>query len=73
MMVDDVESLWEMLLSRHPVSILEAFQSLSSEEKEQVLNHLVRMTKEEGWHPEQILSAQTALDVLKMQKSRNGI
>ena len=68
MMVDNVEMLWEMLLSRHHASILEAFQSLSSEEQEQVLNHLVRMTTEEGWHPEQILSAQSALEVLKNAK-----
>jgi len=67
-MVDDVEKLWEMLLSRHPESILEAFHSLSGADQQQVINHMVRMTSEEGWHPEQILSAQKALDVLKNLK-----
>jgi len=67
-MADDVEKFWEMLLSRNPESILEAFHSLSREDQEQVTNHLVKMTSEEGWHPEQIMSAQTALDVLKNSK-----
>lgn len=66
--MDDVEKLWDMLLSRQPESVLDAFHSLSSDDQEQIINHLVKMTSEEGWHPEQILSAQTALDVLKNAK-----
>ena len=68
MMMDDSEKLWDLILSRHPESILDAFQLLTGDEQEQVVNHLQRMTSEEGWHPEQILSAQAALDVLKNAK-----
>jgi hypothetical protein len=67
-MMDDAEKLWDMLLSRHPESILDAFHSLSSDEQGHVINHLKKMTSEEGWHSEQILSAITALDVLKNAK-----
>jgi len=34
----------------------------------QVLEHLKKMANEEGWHPEQRISAQTALHVLEIQK-----
>lgn len=68
MKMDDAEKLWDMLLSRDPESIRTAFQSLSHDEQGHVLKHLKRMTSEEGWHSEQIVSAQTALDVLEIAK-----
>lgn len=59
-----LESVWESLLSRQPELIWEVFGSLSEEQRQAVLEHLIRMVREPGWQPEQRISAQAALDVL---------
>jgi glycine betaine/choline ABC-type transport system substrate-binding protein len=61
---DPVELFWESLLSRHPDQIQAAFNSVDKTTQAQVLEHLQQMVTEEGWHPEQVLSAQTALEIL---------
>jgi hypothetical protein len=61
----DPETLWENLLSRRPELIRAAFASLEAGEQQSVLAHLDRMATQTGWHPEQSVSAQTALRVLK--------
>ena len=65
MLDDALETLWDQLLSRQPERIRPAFSSLTTQEKESVLAHLRRMTSDPGWHPEQRLSAQSALDALR--------
>ena len=62
---DELETLWDALLSRQANLILQAFNSLDKEGKEAVMNHLKRMSTEMGWHPEQAASAKSALDVLE--------
>jgi hypothetical protein len=61
---DPVELFWESLLSRQPDQIQAAFNSVDKITQAQVLEHLQQMVSEEGWHPEQVLSAQTALEIL---------
>ena len=61
---DPVELFWESLLSRQPDQIQAAFNSVDKITRAQVLEHLQQMVSEEGWHPEQVLSAQTALEIL---------
>jgi hypothetical protein len=61
----DPETLWESLLSRQPEQVRAAFNSLDPGGQKLVLEHLQRMTGEDGWHPEQRLSAQAALDALR--------
>ena len=61
---DPVELFWESLLSRQPDQIQAAFNSVDKMTQAQVLEHLQQMVSEEGWHPEQVLSAQTALEIL---------
>jgi len=56
--------LWEMLLSREPKWIEEAFESLLPDQKRSVLAHLQKMVSEPGWQPEQQVSAQAALDTI---------
>jgi len=63
-MLDPLELLWDNLLSRQADLIRPAFTSLSEVDQQMVLTHLQRMTTEPGWHPEQRISAQTALDAL---------
>lgn len=65
---DELESLWDALLSRQDELILKAFSSLDKEGKEAVMNHLRRMCTEMGWHPEQAASAKSALDVLEIKR-----
>jgi hypothetical protein len=60
-----VEAFWDAILSREPQKILAAFRPLPALEQQQVLSHLNRMTQESGWHDQQRLSAQTALDILR--------
>jgi hypothetical protein len=63
---DELETLWDALLSRQANLILMAFNTLDKEGKEAVINHLRRMSTEMGWHPEQATSAKSALDVLEI-------
>jgi len=61
---DPVELFWESLLSRQPDQIQAAFNAVDKITQAQVLDHLRQMATEEGWHPEQVISAQIALEVL---------
>jgi hypothetical protein len=58
------EYVWDGILSRDSRRIVQTFLSLDEQSKETVLAHLKRMTSESGWHPEQVKSAQTALDAI---------
>jgi len=62
---DEIEALWEGLLSRQEELIHQAFNRLDPQEQRAVLDHLNRMVSEPGWHPEQVASARAALDALK--------
>jgi len=64
----NIEDLWDALLSRQEEQIQAAFRSLDGEQQHTVYTHLVRMVSEPDWHPEQRLSAQAALDALKLDK-----
>jgi len=64
MLSDSLEVLWEQLLSRQTGQVKQAFRSLTLAERRAVLTHLQSMCQEPGWHPEQRLSAQAALDAL---------
>jgi hypothetical protein len=59
-----MENVWDKLLSRDTKQVLEIFATLDEIEQQAVLDHLRRMVQEPGWHPEQRLSAQTALKAL---------
>lgn len=59
-----MENVWDKLLSRNTKQVLEIFATLDEIEQQAVLDHLRRMVQEPGWHPEQRLSAQTALKAL---------
>ena len=63
--MDPLEHLWDQLLSRKPEQIRAAYARLSPDEQASVLRHLERMASEPGWHPEQVLSARTALRALE--------
>ncbi len=60
-----LEEFWEEILSRQPARISAVYASISIDEKESVLDHLRKMASEPGWHAEQRISAQAALDELK--------
>ncbi len=63
--LDSIEDLWDGLLSRQPELVRTAFSSLDLAGRAAVLAHLQRIVSEAGWHPEQRLSAQAALDALE--------
>jgi hypothetical protein len=62
-----LEKAWDDLLSRDTNRILTRFASLDAGSQKTVLEHLNRMAVESGWHPEQVLSAKTALLALGSQ------
>ncbi len=62
---ESLESFWDKLLSRDPVQIRAAFTSLDKESQKVVRAHLERMVGEDGWHAEQVKSAQAAIDAIK--------
>jgi hypothetical protein len=62
---EQLEALWNNLLSRQPELVREAFNSLDSSSQEIVLIHLKNMAEESGWQPEQVISAKAALLALE--------
>jgi hypothetical protein len=62
---DPLEDFWDKILSRQPEQIRKAFMSLRSDEQQSVLTHIKHMATDPGWHPEQRLSAQAAIEALK--------
>jgi hypothetical protein len=61
---NSLENIWDGLLSRQPELVRATFSALSVEERTVVTAHLQQMAYEAGWHPEQRLSAQAALQAL---------
>jgi hypothetical protein len=59
------EVLWEAILSRDIPRILESWHALNPEERTSLLAHLECMVSEDGWHPEQVISARCALDAIR--------
>ncbi len=57
--------LWTEILSRDTKRITAAFQRLTRSEKISVRAHLIKMTSEDGWHPEQVRSAVISLEAIK--------
>ncbi len=68
MMTSDLitpDELWDAILSRETRAYPECLEKLDHEEQTSLLAHLERMTSEDGWHPEQVTSAQAALDAIR--------
>jgi len=63
--MDNLETIWNSLLSRDPDEIRKVFSELDPASRKVVLNHLNAMVSEEGWHPEQVSSARIALKALE--------
>jgi hypothetical protein len=64
---EQLEGLWNGLLSRQPELIRSTFASLDTPNQNIVLAHLQRMVSEAGWQPEQRASAKVAIQVLDTQ------
>lgn len=62
--MNEVEIVWEALLSRDEAQIRPAYLALDAQTRRAVGAHLRVMAGEEGWHPEQVISARAALDVI---------
>jgi hypothetical protein len=62
--MDDLEQLWESLLSSDRARIRRAWLGLTDDEAQSVLAHLTRMRDEAGWDPTQRDAATFALQVL---------
>jgi hypothetical protein len=63
----NIENLWDALLSRQAEKVRAAFRSLDDEQQRAAYAHLQRMAREPGWHLEQRLSAQVALEILEKE------
>lgn len=63
--LNSLENLWDGLLSRQPGLVRATFSTLDTEARAEIFAHLQRIVSEAGWHPEQRLSAQSALDALE--------
>ncbi len=61
---DQLEILWEHLLSRQAELVRAAYAGLEAGDQLVVVAHLRRMSTEAGWHPEQRKSAKAALRAL---------
>jgi hypothetical protein len=63
-----LEVIWDDLLSRCPARIRRRFDLLDEASRQEVLQHLQKMTTEDGWQEPQVISARTALEVLSESK-----
>ena len=57
--------IWTDILSREPQRIRQTFKQLNTDEKIAVRTHLIHMSSDPGWHPEQVKSASIALEAIK--------
>ncbi|MGA9398043.1 MAG: hypothetical protein WBV22_07270 [Anaerolineaceae bacterium] len=64
-----LENLWDEILSREATRIVAAFNKLDQDEQDSIVKHLERMTNEEGWHVDQVRSAQVALEAIRRMAS----
>jgi hypothetical protein len=62
--MDDPTLFWDNLLSREANKIETAWRSLPQAYRKDVRDHLVAMVTELDWHPEQVKSAEAALNVI---------
>ena len=70
--MNEVEIVWEALLSRDVAQIRPAYLALDAQTRRAVGSHLRVMTSEDGWHPEQVISARAALDVIAAIEKMEG-
>lgn len=68
---EQLELLWNDLLSRQPELIQEAFEELDFPSQKLVVAHLQKMAHEPGWQPEQRTSANAALQALENQMKQD--
>lgn len=68
--MEPTEDIWGRILSQKEDVVSNILKILSDEEKEDIVNHLYRMTSEVGWHPDQIISAQFALKIFQQEKKK---
>jgi len=62
------KDIWSKILSQKIDVITNVFNAIGKKEKSIVLDHLHRITSENGWHPAQITSALFALQILDKDK-----
>lgn len=62
------DTFWGEILSREPSRIKSAFNHLEPEEQRKVVLHLEKMVSEDDWHPEQVTSAQAALEAISNEQ-----
>ena len=66
--MDDPTLFWDNLLSREAAKIEAAWRSLPQAYRKDVRDHLVAMVTELDWHPEQVKSAEAALNIIDLLK-----
>lgn len=66
--MEDKELFWEYLLSRDPEKVKTAWRMLPADYRKDIRGHLVSMVTELDWHPEQVKSAEAALNVIDTMK-----
>jgi hypothetical protein len=67
---EQLEQLWDNLLSRQPELIRATFSSLDASDQKAILTHLHCMAHESGWQPEQKASAKAAILALAVQSKQ---
>ena len=60
--MESLEALWAELLSGNAQRVRRAWDSLEAGERRAVLEHLMRMRDDTGWHPAQREAAAAAIE-----------
>jgi len=59
--MDDLDRFWSDVLSGDPLRVQTVWSGLSEEERQALIDHLVRMRDEPGWHSAQRDASEEAL------------
>jgi hypothetical protein len=62
--MNSIDRFWDALLSCDLELIQKTYKHLKEKDQEMIMDHLIKMTTEFGWHQEQKRSAQTAIDAI---------
>ncbi|MDP2966634.1 MAG: hypothetical protein Q8N39_11480 [Pelolinea sp.] len=69
--MNSIEKLWDALLSRDSALIQKTYMHLNEKDQKAIMDHLIKMTTETGWHSEQKCSVQAAIDAINGLGKKN--
>jgi hypothetical protein len=68
--MNSIDRLWDALLSRDFALIQKTYKHLNEKDQKVIMDHLIKMTIDFGWHSEQKRSAEIAIDAINGMENK---